>query len=276
MTKRWLGQAVVRLYPTEIRETRGDELVGTLLDAGDASPTAFITELVSLVLGALKAQSRQALAMPISTLIFQLLCWGAIVSIARTFVGVVAQELRWGWSLGGPMNSLTYYVLPALVLLAFSMRRFRFVGSLGLLWVVAVLHARSSGLDGLVLYPRWSIEELLLPLTGSLLMLVAPRRAPTSAPWLWLLPAAIWAAHEITALGSQSGVGMVAPVALSMALLPLEPAFALGTALAWTLLLSWYLSVGDATWTIELAVCAPLALLLVALCRRLSARPHRP
>jgi hypothetical protein len=83
MTKRSLGRAAVRLYPSGVREARGDELVGTLLDAGDASLTAFIAELVSLVFAALKARSRRARAVPVSTLIFELLCWGAVVNVAK-------------------------------------------------------------------------------------------------------------------------------------------------------------------------------------------------
>jgi hypothetical protein len=273
MTRSSLGRAAVRLYPTEIREARGEELVGTLLDAGDASLTAFVAELCSLVSGALRARSNRAMAVPIPTLIFELLCWGAVVTVAREFVAVVAGQLRFDFSLGGSTQILAYDVLPALMLIAFTARRPRLAGLLGLLWVVAILYVRWSPL-GWSVFPRWSIEELLMPVIGSLLMIVAPSRAPSSVRWLWLVPAAVWALHELTAFGGHSGIGMVAPVAVTLLLLPLQPSVALGTALAWTLLLSWYLPAGNATWTVELAGCAPAALILAALCRRVSARPQ--
>lgn len=277
MTKRWLGQAAVRLYPAEIRGARGDELVGTLLDAGDASLTAFITELVSLILGALKAQSRRALGVPIRTLVYELLCWGAVVTVAKAVVGEVSAHIRWGGSLGSLTTVVTLYVLPALFLAAFTARRPRLAGLLGLLWVAAELHMHQPRFYLTELFLRGAIEQFLLPVVGSLLMITVPRRAPASANWLWLLPAAIWAAFELTLLGAHSGVGRVAPVLVILLLSPFEPALVLGTALSWTILVSVYVAPNGPSLTIvELLCCAPAALLLVALCRRLSTRPHRP
>jgi hypothetical protein len=53
-----IGRTVVRLYPKNIRENAGEELVGTLLDAGDASRGAYVRQLVSLVRSGLSARAR--------------------------------------------------------------------------------------------------------------------------------------------------------------------------------------------------------------------------
>ncbi len=275
MIRRWLGCAAVRLYPEEIREASGRELIGTLFDAGDASLRAFIVELASLICAALAAQSRRALAVPAQTLIFESLCWGAVVNVARVFVGATCTHIQWGGALGSPTTIATFYLLPALFLAAFTARRRRLAGMLGLLYVAAELHMHELRflLDGLFL--RASPGELLLPIVGSLLMIVAPRRTPTSASWLWLLPAAVWTTFELAMLGPYFGPGRFAPVLIVLLLSPFEPALVLGTALVWTLLASDYsFQDGTVMLTIELLCCAPVALLLLALCRRVAVRPQ--
>jgi hypothetical protein len=65
VSKAAIGRAVVRLYPENIRQATGEELVGTLLDAGDASLGAYARELISLARSGLSARARAELSQPL-------------------------------------------------------------------------------------------------------------------------------------------------------------------------------------------------------------------
>jgi hypothetical protein len=74
-----------------------------------------------------------------------------------------------------------------------------------------------------------------------------------------------------TELGQQSGVGYLTPVLATLVVLPIQPAFALGTAVAWSLMAAWYLPIPVAQSTrlaIELLGCTSLALMLLVLSTR--------
>ena len=73
-----IGRGVAgRMYPSDIRDSRGKEILGTLLDAGDASLAAFVRQLASLMVGGLVVRSRQALAEPPGKLAARTICWAA-------------------------------------------------------------------------------------------------------------------------------------------------------------------------------------------------------
>ena len=54
MIRERIGQAALRAYPPAVRQTRGLEMLGMLLDAGEQSSRAFVRESGSLVLGGLR------------------------------------------------------------------------------------------------------------------------------------------------------------------------------------------------------------------------------
>ena len=54
MIRERIGQAALRAYPPAVRQTRGLEMLGMLLDAGEQSGRAFGRESGSLVLGGLR------------------------------------------------------------------------------------------------------------------------------------------------------------------------------------------------------------------------------
>jgi hypothetical protein len=55
-----IGGAALRAYPPAVRQARGPEMLGMLLDAGEQSRLAFVPERGSLVLGGLR--ERRAIA----------------------------------------------------------------------------------------------------------------------------------------------------------------------------------------------------------------------
>ena len=60
MIRERIGQAALRAYPPAVRQARGPEMLGMLLDAGEQSNRALVRESGSLVLGGLR--ERRALA----------------------------------------------------------------------------------------------------------------------------------------------------------------------------------------------------------------------
>ncbi len=60
MIRERIGGAALRAYPPPVRQARGPEMLGMLLDAGEQSRLAFVPERGSLVLGGLR--ERRAIA----------------------------------------------------------------------------------------------------------------------------------------------------------------------------------------------------------------------
>lgn len=54
----WLGWLALRAYPSDVRSARGEEMLGTLLDAREDSEWAFIRGCISLVIGGLRERAR--------------------------------------------------------------------------------------------------------------------------------------------------------------------------------------------------------------------------
>jgi hypothetical protein len=265
MTRTWVGRTAVRAYPAEVRAVRGDELIGTLLDAGEHSVAQFARHLVSLVTGGLAARARAALAQPLRPMGADVLRWACIMIVARGLTGELA-SLRWD---GAPPWSLQTICLlwggPALVLVLFTAGRDRMAALVGLMCLVADILSRSRPPVSL------SVQLWLPEVAGFIVMVVAPRRKVGFERALWLIPAVVWALFWYTELGRLSGVGYVTPVLATLVVLPIAPAFALGTAAAWSLLSAWYLSIPygpSIRLGFELLSCAPLAVVLLILSRR--------
>ena len=274
MTRKWIGRTAVRLYPPDVRAAHGEELVGTMLDAGDYSLFAFVRHLVSLIVAGLLARSRDVLSQPLGRLASDMVRWAAVMTIGRVFAGVVVEQVRWGESIGwAPTTIWIRFLGPALVLVLFISRRDRATGIVGLLWC----------LSDVLIYPRlqlatriW-IEGLALPIVGFALMTVAPRRGPDPGRALILVPLLAWAFFIWTELGSVSGVGYLLPVVAAGLFVTVKPALALATALSWSLLAAWYLTFVIASehatvLSIELLGGAAIILALTALSRRALTR----
>lgn len=94
MSKQAIGRAALRLYPCEVRASRGEEILGTLLDAGEESSLAFLRQLASLIVASLVARSRQALTEPPGKLAIQAICWAGVIAVIRFsfFAGIAFQS----------------------------------------------------------------------------------------------------------------------------------------------------------------------------------------
>jgi hypothetical protein len=79
MTRQLIGRTLVRLYPVDVQQARGNELVGTLLDAGEASTVSFVSNAVSVAVSGLMARAREELRRPVWQIAAGALCWAAVL-----------------------------------------------------------------------------------------------------------------------------------------------------------------------------------------------------
>jgi hypothetical protein len=144
MSRQLIGRTLVRLYPAEVQRTRGNELIGTLLDAGDVSAWAFLANAASLARSGLWARAREELGRPVGQLAVGALCWAAVLMAMSDVVEGVGTGLFWGGSIfsfgNDPETIIDMYVLPVLILALFTPGRNRTTGLLGLLRVAMRLH----------------------------------------------------------------------------------------------------------------------------------------
>jgi hypothetical protein len=277
MSRELIGRTLVRFYPTDVQQTRGNELVGTLLDAGDVSRWAFLANASSLAKSGLSERARQELGRPVGQILAGALCWAAVLTAMSVVVEGVATSVMWGvtiFSFGNdPETIIDMYVLPILILALFTTGRNRTAGLLGLLRLGMRLHQS----------PMISLADFLItipvPALGFGLLAVRPRSIPPAGRYLWPIPSACWAFYWSTLIGQHSGTGKLTPVVASLILLPVAPALALGIGIDWLLQGVGYLAYpgGDAwaLWTIELLACLPVVLLLTVVWRHAARRPHR-
>lgn len=280
MSKRRVGSAAVRTYPRDIRDGRGEEILGTLLDAGDESLAAFVRQLVSLIVGGLMARSREALAQPPGRLAAQTVCWAAIVAVIQLPFrqGVLALE---GVISGFPLVTVRdMFVLPLVILAAFTLGGRRLAGLLGLAWVATYIRDWDSGVAASNI-----VVAVALPAVGFGLLALRPQTAP--AAWqtriLWLVPATALALATVAPLWisvsdplllfSPSSILVLVPVVAALVFLPVAPAFAIGTTLAWSVPHLWIYG-RESIWTIGLLASTPVALTLVAAAHRAATDRH--
>lgn len=273
MSKRLVGGVAVRLYPREIRDSRGEEILGTLLDAGDASVAAFVRQLASLVVGGLVARSRRAVAQSPAKLAASAVCWAAIIGVTQVPFrqGILVLD---GVLSGVPLVTVRdMYLLPLVILASFTLGGRRLAGLLGLAWVA--LYVRDWEGPGI---PMSNIVvAVVIPVAGFALLTLRPQAAPRAwqARILWLVPAAalalvnlapLWSSDPLLWISGQSSVVLI-PVVAALVFLPVAPTFAVGTALAWSLPHLWIYG-AESIWTTMLLASTPVALSLVAVARR--------
>jgi hypothetical protein len=275
MSRPAIGRTVVRVYPKDIRESTGDELLGTLLDAGDESLGDYGRQLVSLVRSGLLARARSELSQPLLRMAASTLCWVAVMSVMFELVETVGIGMRWGGGPGSDTETLLYcYIIPALILVLFTLRRNRPTGLLGLAWLAIFLHQHSMlPLSGFA-------QSIPLQAAGFALLAIKPREPLPAGRFLWPVPAIVWMIYQVTLLGQLSGVGRLTPVLAALVLLPWAPSLALGAATTWALTAIFYLSMYQTVpnlphllvEAIELMALVPLALTVAWTTRRAARR----
>jgi len=259
MNRRRLAEVVTRAYPVDLRTERGAELVGTLLDAGEESLVAFVHQLGSVLRAGLAARVRIALTLAPAQIAIYALTWGAVMVVLGSELDLVGFVIHARGQVVLPAGILVTWVLPALVVLAFIMKRSRTCGLLGIALIVLRL-----ALEPLLMSTTWQVAQLVLPVSGFALLIVAPDRIPSSGRWAVVVPTVAFLCFDVTQIGFYSGVDVIVPVLLALCLLPFQPAFAIGTALAWSVptLIGFIVASGGGGWpTLALIACTPLSVM---------------
>jgi hypothetical protein len=173
------------------------------------------------------------------------------------------------------------FILPLVILASFTLGGRRLAGLLGLVWVA--LYIRDWEPPGLGMSKI--AVAVTLPAVGFGLMTLRPQSAPraSQARILWVVPAAALALVSMVPLWfsvsdpllwfSGWSIVVLIPVVSALAFLPVAPAFAIGTALAWSVPHLWIYG-RESIWTILLLASTPITLTLLAVARRAAIDRH--
>lgn len=270
MSREWIAGIAAGAYPADVRAERGAELVGTLLDAGDDSRSAFGRQLCSVVGAGLAARAREALTQPLAQLVISALAWAAVMEVVWVLVELLGVEARATGQIGFPEGAFLTWILPLLAVVSFTLRRTRISGILGVAFIVSHQVVYPGPMPGT------EFARLVLPFVGFALLALAPRRIPLPGRWLWLVPAVLSACFEVAQIGFYSGVDVIVPLYLALCFLPFQPSFVIGTGLAWSVPeIINHVAIPGAGWTtpgIMLISCGPLALVTASIARLHSRR----
>ncbi len=264
MSRRTVARLAVKSLPPRSSAGNLDEIAGTMLDAGEQSRRAFAVEVLSVIAAGIIERARATTARPTGSLFCAALGWAAVVSLARLLV----INLYADFELGSPdrisVQPLALrYVLPALVLLLWTVGRRRAAGLVGMVWGAWCLTFVWTRID------FDPFVNILLPALGCVTIAVAPRQDGPPHRLFWLASTVLLAIN-LFALNSVVFGFVILGVALC--LIPLAPAFGLGTVLAGSFLALNGVIVGAAptvTLATELIACPLLALAIVAGSKRL-------
>jgi hypothetical protein len=222
-----IGQAALRAYPPAVRQTRGLEMLGTLLDAGEQSSRAFVRESGSLVLGGLRERGAITARAGIRRLIADACCQAVLILVMLLMIRVLSTELS-----AGPSQQLLVQQVMLGAILACALIGFERIAAIcGFAALAAFgplgIHAQ------LVLLARG-----VVPIACLLVMVCAPRRRPRDPRrLLWLVPVIV-----LAALQAHGWVGLPEVLAVMSAggLLRLfhDPRLAIACGLIWIAVLA--------------------------------------
>ncbi len=224
-----IGQAALRAYPPAARQTRGLEMLGMLLDAGEQSNWAFVRESGSLVLGGLRERGAIAARAGTRRLIADSCSQAVLIFLMLWLIRALSTE-----AIAGPSRQLMIQAVVLAAILACAL--------VGYERIAAV-----SGLAALVAYgplgPRIQpvLLAMLLVAIGCLLVMVCGSRKRPRDPrrLLWLLPVCVLAALHAHAYVGLPEVLTVMSVGGLLRLFH-DPRLAIACSLVWITLLSFH------------------------------------
>jgi CTP:molybdopterin cytidylyltransferase MocA len=270
-----VGRAALRAYQPESRAARGEEVLGTLLDASEHSPAGFGRETGSLLLAGLR--ERAALTASV----------GSRRLIADACPQAIAILILWLLR-NGLLAEIENSTLSARSVVALIV--------LGVLLVCAVVgYDRIAGVGGFVLAvgvvlfadPHAPLRTrsvtlaiTLVPIVCFAVMALAPRVRPRDPRrLLWLAPAAALAA--IVPSSYSGGLAFLAVISLAaLVRLPTDPRLALACGLAWATLgltdITVALSLEHAASSFWIATTAGATVMLTIAATRLRLMQRAP
>jgi hypothetical protein len=179
-----IGQAALRTYPPAARQTRGLEMLGMLLDAGEQSNWAFVRDTGSLVLGGLR--ERRAITARAGTrrLIADSCCKAVLIWLTLLIVSRLNTQAS-----AGPSQQLLVQEGTLAAILACALIGYERLAALSGLAAFAALGP--FGLHNQLVL----LANVVVPIACLLVMVRAPRARPRDPRrLLWLVPISILAA----------------------------------------------------------------------------------
>ena len=263
MIRERIGRAALRVYPPAVRQARGLEMLGMLLDAGEYSRRAFARESGSLVLGGLRARGAITARAETRRLIADACCQAVIIFLMLWIISALNTE-----AIAGPSQQLVVQAVVLAAILACALIGYERIAAIGGLAALAAYGPLGPHTQ---LLP---VAKVLVPIACLLVMVRAPQRWPRDPrQLLWLLPVCV-----VAALHAHAHVGL--PEVLSLmslgGLLRLlhDPRFAIACSLVWiTVLLADAGRLAPSGLREVAAVAAGLMLAIAA--RRLWIMRHR-
>lgn len=228
-----IGSVVLQAYPQRFRAERGEEMLGTLLDAGEDSTGAFIRGVASLLIGGLRERARENAQVGAGRLVADAFCQAAVF-----------------WSLLELLSDFSHYPqtpIWSLVLLAgvpvFALLgRDRLAGLCGVIAAVFVLTrgygTPLSGSEPVQLgHPDFVffVDRWVGPLVCFTIMVLRPRvRAHHRRRLIWLIPVSVVVIMAATpALISATLLFLIGLPLVGIILLPIDPRLAIASAVLW-------------------------------------------
>ena len=227
MIRERIGQAALRAYPPAVRQTRGPEMLGMLLDAGEQSNRAFVRESGSLVLGGLRERRAITARAGSRRLIADACCQAVIILLMLLMISLLSTELS-----AGPSQQLLVQQVILAAILACALIGYERIAAISGLAALAAYGPLGPHTQPVLL------ARVLVPIACLLVMVLAPQRRPRDPRrLLWLLPVCVLAALQAHA---QVGLPEVLAVVSVVGLLRLlhDPRFAIACSLVWITLLA--------------------------------------
>jgi hypothetical protein len=222
-----IGQAALRAYPPAARQTRGPEMLGMLLDAGEQSRPAFVRESGSLVLGGLRERAAVTAQAGTRRLIADSCCQAVMVFLTLWIIsGLNTQVIA-----GASQRLVVQDVAVPTAILVCALLGYERIAAVGGLAAIAAFGPLGPPIQ------LMSLAKVLVPIACLLVMVSAPqKRSHDPRQLLWLLPIC-----ALAALGSHDHVGLPEALALISlgGLLRLfhDPRLAIACSLTWIILL---------------------------------------
>jgi cytochrome c-type biogenesis protein CcmH/NrfF len=264
----------VRAYPRDARLARGEEMIGTLLDAGEDSGRALIRGTASLIVGGLHDRARENARIGARRLITDAFCQAAVF---WSLYMLAVRPPQVDGSLGWPTWTLVLLAgVPVLAILGMD----RLSGLCGVL-VAGYFLIHASDTSSVAGQPvlighhnaiRFFVDRWSGPLVCYAVMFVKPRpRTHNLTRLLWLMPVGVLLLipHAPAAL-----LILIALPVLGIFYLPVDPRLAIASALLWTDTVVMATLDGERLGLVTIPVLSLTVLIAVARQRSLARQIH--
>jgi hypothetical protein len=228
MSRERIARVILRAYPPEITSERGEEILSTLLDAGDESSRAFARECGSLALAGIRERAAKGAQLISARLVGDAFRLAAVLWMVIRLSGISAAALGYPPGVQGFVLWLLF-LWP--ILGVFLLGHERLAGLCGIAWIVTLQLPIALGP-----YPDL-IAGSIVPLGGFVVMVFARRdRRHDSRRLAWLLPvfglSVLAQPFELT-FGTFGVVALTIISAAGLLVLVSDPRVLLACALVW-------------------------------------------